>query len=145
MITVNNRFINKASGKEYVIKGAWDGRYPEASTAFLTCSDFIGHAYAGRATPVKNVWNITDEEFKDMCGGHPEWFTPVNTEPKQEESMNDDIFKELDEHTLKAFPPLRIDAQKAHDRLLVAAAVRAVREETQVTGSGFSFQFRELL
>jgi len=37
----------------------------------------IGHAYAGIATPVKDVWNITEEEFSEICGGHPQWFKKI--------------------------------------------------------------------
>jgi len=77
---VNDRFNHKdAYGKirVYVIKGAWDGKYPDKSTCFMMREDGIGHAYAGMATPVKDVWNITEEEFSEICGGHPEWFERI--------------------------------------------------------------------
>ncbi len=61
----------------FVIKGAWNGRYPDKSTCFMMREDGVGHAYAGIATPVKDVWNITEEEFSEICGGHPEWFEKI--------------------------------------------------------------------
>jgi hypothetical protein len=61
----------------YVIKGAWSGKYPNKSTCFMMREDGVGHAYAGIATQVKDVWDITEEEFREICGGHPEWFEKI--------------------------------------------------------------------
>jgi len=45
MKKINDRFINEMNGKEYVIKGAWDGRYQQESMCFLMCFDFKDNAY----------------------------------------------------------------------------------------------------
>ena len=72
MYQVNDVFINTINDrKEYVIKGGWDGRYPDESHCWLMRIDGTGHAYAGLVTPVKNVWRITIEEFAKMAGGCP--------------------------------------------------------------------------
>jgi len=74
---VNDRFKFRLSDDILTIKGAWDVRYPKKATCFLMNENGIGHAYAGIVTPVKDVWNITEEEFSAICGGHPEWFTKI--------------------------------------------------------------------
>ena len=70
MHKVNDRFLHEVNGMVYIIKGAWDGRYPYKSVALLMREDGKGHNYCGIATPVKDVWCITEEEFYEMTVGH---------------------------------------------------------------------------
>jgi hypothetical protein len=89
MIKVNNeyRFINNNRDNGlYVIKGAWDGRHLDKSHCFLMHKDGKGHAFAGKVTHVADVWNITEEEFSDMCGGHAEWFKESNEQESNPKS-----------------------------------------------------------
>lgn len=71
---------------KYVIKGAWDDECPNDDVAWLMRLDGTGHAYAGKVTKVKSVWNITDNEFAKMCAFRPYWFVKVDkkfdTSPK---------------------------------------------------------------
>jgi len=76
-IHVNQIYRNRNTKNYYTIKGTWDGRRPDVSAAWLMRSDGTGHAYAWHVTAVKNVWDISEEEFEDMCGGRSVWFTLV--------------------------------------------------------------------
>ena len=71
---LNDRFRYLKNGKVFVIKGAWNEKYPDDDHCFLMREDFSGHVYAGEVTPVKSVRCINSAEFNEMCGGHPKWF-----------------------------------------------------------------------
>lgn len=83
MFKVNQRFAHRNSGDVYMIKGAWDGKYPNNSHCFLMNENFKGHAYAGKVTPVKSVWHISNDEFCDMTGHHPDWFLLIEEPPAE--------------------------------------------------------------
>lgn len=76
-ITVNMAFKHVRTGVTYVIKGAWDGKSPHKSCCFLMRADGRGHAYAGKVTPVDNIWDISQNELTDMCG-EPDRFILVD-------------------------------------------------------------------
>jgi hypothetical protein len=71
---INQEFKHVVSGDIYIIKGAWDGRFPNNHHAFMMHKDGTGHTYSGDVTKVENVWNISEKEFKLMCGDRPDWF-----------------------------------------------------------------------
>lgn len=74
MKKINQCFINTRNGCVYTIKGAWSGRKPGNNVVFLMRVGNVGHAFAGRVTYVKSVHEISDNEFIEMTGGHPDWF-----------------------------------------------------------------------
>ena len=73
-IHINQLYRNSVSLNTYVIKGAFDERFPNNSHAFLMRKDGIGHAYSGNVTKVHNVWDISYQEFSHMAAGHQDMF-----------------------------------------------------------------------
>ena len=76
---INQEFKHTVGGAIYVIKGAYDGRFPDNHHAFLMHKDGTGHVYSGSVTKVANVRNISEEEFSLMCARKPFWFKPVES------------------------------------------------------------------
>jgi len=79
---VNRVYRNTVNNQKYVIKGAWSGDRNSTSVGcsgacWLMRENGEGHAYAGYVTAVKNVWDITIEEFEDMTSAHVNWFRPL--------------------------------------------------------------------
>ena len=71
---VNQCFKLYHNQGHYAIKDWCGGAHPDNNYAWLMRTSGTGHVYAGKVTKVKSVHNITEKEFADMCGGHPEWF-----------------------------------------------------------------------
>lgn len=68
-IHVNQVYLNHFSQDEFIIKGSFDGKFPNDDKAFLFRVDGVGHVYRGAVTNVGSVWDINEKEFEHMTGG----------------------------------------------------------------------------
>jgi hypothetical protein len=78
MIRADSEFKNKRNTKVYIIKGDWNKS--AKGVCWLVRKDGKGRSYSENITVVKDVWHITEEEFRGMTDNRLESFEQIKME-----------------------------------------------------------------
>ena len=121
MYKLNQKFKNIKNGEYYVIKGGFNGKYPDESTCFLMKENGQGHVFNGLVTHVKNTRSINPSEFYLMTGGHPERFKRIETMEIKEGDFGSNLHKHYATGGFTEEDALKVVVKKQTDKALKAS------------------------